>query len=195
MPTGKKAPPPSRPVIDPLNPIPGVRRIFRDWMEKKHLAKDFATQEKEANKAFQEIIESQIGSLAFTDDKGHQWIALEGEVDGYDSKNNPAKFNAIQRQRRVSLVVDEEAAHEILEPKKLLPEASKSYIQITDVDAALRALAKAGLLDGQHGVEVITNIDEDKLVALYFENKISQEEYNRIVTEKVSWALLPGRLA
>jgi hypothetical protein len=169
--------------------------LFSDWMSKKYLSKDFTAKEKESNKALQEIIEQQVGgNLAFTDDKGHQWLDLGAEIEGYDSKGAPAKFNAIQRQRRVSLVVDEEEAVKRLEKKDLLPEASTSYLQVHDVDKAIAVLAKAKLLDGET-FEVTTSISEDKITALYFEDKITKEDYEAIVTEKVTWALLPGTLS
>lgn len=192
MPRGSKTQ--ARPVIDPLNPLPGIRMLFRDWQTKKHLAKDFTSKEKESNKAIQEIIEEQAGALAFTDDRGHQWIDLGEEIEGWDSKGAPAKFNAIQRQRRVSLILDEDTAVAILEPKGLLAEASVSYLAVNDPEKAIAVLSQAGLIDG-HTFEVTTSISEEKVVALYFENKINQAEYEAIASEKVTWALLPGTLS
>lgn len=187
MPTGSKK---MRPVIDPLNPLPGIRTLFSEWMTRKNLAKDFAAKEKEANSALKQV----VAEHGFTDDKGHRWLDLEEEVEGWDSKGAPAKFNAIQCQRRVSLIIDEPVAMALLESRGLLPEASKSFIAITDPDAAMAALEQAGLLDGTHGVEVITSIEEAGLTALYFQGKITEAEYNEIVSEKETWALLPGTL-
>jgi len=168
-----------------------VRRWFADWQAKKHLAKDFAEKEKAANKSLQTVVEQ----LGFTDDKGHQWLDLGESLSGWDAKGNPTTYNALQRQRRVSLFLDEEAAVEILQAKGLLAEAVNTTIEITDPAVAIAALTAAGLLDGDHGVELVSSIAEDKVVDLYFSNKITEDDYHSIVTERISWALLPGNLA
>lgn len=188
MPRGIKT---MRPVIDPLAPLPGIRMLFSDWMTKKHLAKDFTAKEKEANKALSEI----VAEHGFADDKGHLWLDLGMEVEGYDAKGAPSKYNAIQRQRRVSLIVNEAEAIDLLGSRGLLGEASTSYVQITDPEAAIAALANAGLLDGSYGVEISTEIEESKISALYFQGKITKEEYDLIVTPKVTWALYPSTLS
>jgi hypothetical protein len=160
---------------------------------KKHLKKDFTDAEKEANDALKQIIEQSVGGVAFTDDKGHEWIDLGEEIEGWDAKGSPAKYNAIQRQRRVQPVVDEEEAIRLLEPKGLLQEASESYLKVNDVDKAIKVLARAGLIDGDT-FEVTTSVSEDKVVGLYFEDKITEAEYKAIITEKITYALLPGTL-
>lgn len=74
----------------------------------------------------QSAIKAELTELVDTqgtpDEKGHLWISLPEEVDGYTS---------LQRQRKVSQSLDEEVANSILEEKGL---AERCYRMVPVLD-------------------------------------------------------------
>jgi hypothetical protein len=164
--------------------------LAQNWLEIKQRAKEDAAEEKDLNKQLSELVAEQ----GQADQKGHVWLQLPGNVRGWDSKGNELLVNAIQRQRRVSLVMDEDAALEILSTKKLVDKCSESWVMVTDTDKAIEALKAAGLLDGESGIEVKTDLNEKLVGDLLFTKEITEEEYDEIFQQKVTWALLPGSI-
>jgi hypothetical protein len=157
------------------------------WLVAKREARQFSTAEKSLNERLSAVVEA----AGYTDDKGHLWYELPAEVIGWDTKGREERYNSIQRQRRVSMVMDEETAMTILERRGLLEECSHSYIEVTDTERAIEVLEAAGLLGPDTGIEIHTAVDEAAVRAAYFEEKIDQADYNAIFQERISWALLP----
>lgn len=166
-----------------------VRLQFQLWQVAKDAARRLAVEAAEGRDALMGAVEA----MGEPDDKGHVWLSLGTPIEGFDAKGKPKKYNALQRQRKVRAVMDEDVAIQVLEKHGILDECSKSFLQIRDTDAAIQALAAAGLLEG-HGIEVVTEVQEDAVRVAYFEGKITEAEYNDIITTQVSWALLPSDL-
>jgi hypothetical protein len=183
MPTGSKT-------KKPAAPSHSIVETAAAWLVSKREKRRFEDVEKELNKKLSAAVEAE-GS---TDEKGHVWFRLPDVITGWDKDGKEERFNALQRQRRVSVVLDGDAAIEILERHDLVEECSRSYLEVTDTERAIEVLEAAGLLAPGSGIEVRTVPDEDAIRGAFFEDKITQEEFDRIFTSKVTWALLPGRL-
>lgn len=131
-------------------------RITPDDFESQ--AKEYAFLKKQADffdkqmKALREKLFEHLDAAGEVDSKGHIFAEFSSPIEGYVS---------IQKTRRVKRVVNEEAAHEIIEAKGLQDELFKT-IQV---------------------------IDEDALMAALFSDKITEEELDEIYPEQVSWAL------
>ena len=94
-------------VIPPdRSPISGVLNKVREYIGLRSQIDDLTKQ--------QSILKTYLSNLVDEsgeeDDKGHLWLELEQEVDGYRS---------LQRQRRVSQRLDEEEAAALLKEKGL----------------------------------------------------------------------------
>lgn len=105
-------------------------------------------------------IQSDLSELVDTtgepDEKGNLWIHLPHEVDGY---------TALQRQRKVSQVLDQEVAENILKNKNLFERCYK-----------MQPVLK-----------------EDEVMAAHFEGLISEEEIDKMFPNKVTWAFVPKK--
>lgn len=157
-----------------------LRLRVHQWLEAKTLVKDFTKREKDLNKELSAVVET----LGTPDDRGHLWYELPEPIDG---------CNVLQRQRRVTVIMDDEAAIAILEAKGILEACSTSYLRVTDPNQAIAALEAAGLLEDS-GFEISTQVNDSDVSKAYFEGKITQAEYEEIFTDKISWALLPGNI-
>ncbi len=163
---------------------PRIVELAQRWQATKATRSRVAEQEDVLKKEINDFVEAE----GYEDDKGHQWFDLGTEVLGYDTKGKEMKFNALQRQKRVSLQMNEETAEAIAAEAGILDEVTKSYLQVTDPEMAIEALRAAGLLEGS-GIEILTSIDQDALVTAWFDDKITKEQYAQIFTEKVTFAL------
>lgn len=103
--------------------------------------------------------------MAFTeangepDEKGHLLhnLATAVEVGGQ-------RFKGFMRQRRVSQVFNEEAAHALC--------ASKGF-------------------DREDYITVTEYVDQDKVARLYAEDKITEAEFDALVEENITYAFVP----
>lgn len=169
--------------------LASLTKLVRTWQADKDAARRLSEQtEKERDQ-----ISAAVDSLGEPDDKGNIWLSLGEWVQGYDTKGVLKKFNALQRQRRKRVNLNEERAIDILERKNILDDYSRSYLAVTDPAKAIEALEAAGLLEG-HGIEVMTSVGEDEVRAAFFEDKISEDELNEILTVSYTWALYPDRM-
>lgn len=71
-----------------------------------------------------------VENAGYEDDKGHYWLEFDDEIDG---------VGALQRMRRVSNPLDEEAAQEILTSLGLWEECTEE-VRVVDQDAVMAAL-------------------------------------------------------
>ena len=108
----------------------------------------------------QSILKSELSELVDTigepDEKGHLWLRLPHEVDGY---------TALQRQRKVSQTLDEDAATNILKTKG-----------IYDRCFVMRPVLK-----------------EDEVMACLYEGLLTEEEIDEMFPKKVSYAFIPSK--
>ena len=174
---------PSEEQIDPAD----VSTIAAVWQSYKHQAAEMGKLEKEHNTQLSALVEE----LGEPDDKGHLWLTGIS-FPGWD-RGNKVSFNALQRQKRTGVFINQEEAVRVLERKGRLADASVSYLRVKDPEKALEVLDKAGLLDGDV-FETYTEVSEDKVRDLYYDAVIDEDEYNDIFQTRVTWALLPGRV-
>lgn len=126
------------------------------------------------------------------DDKGSLWLEFDEPVAG---------FEAICRQRRASVVLDESRAEEILTDAGIYDECTDVQITIDaeQMDLVLDVLRKAGIFDQVVTVNRILN--DDKIMQVYFAEKDSEEprltesDIEAMFTEKVTWAFVPKESA
>lgn len=90
------------------------------------------------------------------DEKGHYWIHFDAPIDG---------FEAIQRQRKVSVGSDEQEIEEILAAKGVRDRCFKM-------------------------VEVL---DEDEVMALRYEGVLTDEDLDRMFPKTITWAFVPKK--
>lgn len=90
------------------------------------------------------------------DDKGHRWISLEQEVDGYKS---------LQRQRKVSQSLDEDAAMKLLTEKGL---TERCYV-------------------------LLPVLKEDEVMACLYEGLLTEDEVDTMFPKKITWAFIPSK--
>ena len=187
MPTGPKTKADSERPPDPAT----VGALAGLWQTVKHQAAVQDAKAKEMNQKLSAL----VGELGEPDDKGHFW--LQGlQFKGWQNKNGvptEVTYSALQRQKRVSVNMDEEEAVRICEKKGRLEDVSISYVRLKDPVKAVEVLREAGLLD-EETFELVTEISVDKVRDLYYDEVISEEEYNDIFVEQVTWALLPSKI-
>lgn len=202
MPTGPKE---TRTDQVPPPDLETIAVVAGTWQTVKHQA---AVQEAKAKEMNQKL-SALVDELGEPDDKGHVW--LQGiEFLGWENKNGQptqVRYTALQRQKRTSVTMDDDEAARILgkktvDPKSpaaetwatdraLLDQCSINYIKVKDPVAAVELLRQAGLLDNET-FEVVTEISVDKVRDAYYDDLISEEEYEEIFQTNVTWALLPG---
>jgi hypothetical protein len=106
------------------------------------------------------VIQAELSDLVDTtgepDEKGSLWLHLPHEVDGY---------TALQRQRKVSQVLDQDEAESILKSK--------------------------GLFDRCYEMQPV--LKEDEVMAAHFEGLITEAEIDKMFPNKVSWAFVPKK--
>jgi hypothetical protein len=139
-------PPRVVPVVDPL-----IQK-FRDFISFKtridSLTKEQNVLKEELN---QYVIENGV-----EDDRGHINFELPEEVDG---------FRRLQRQRKVSLGLD--------------------------IDAAILILTKKGLAD--RCIKSIPTVAEDEVMAALYEGKLTEEDIDTMFPKRVTWAFIPKK--
>lgn len=108
----------------------------------------------------QSNLKTELSSLVDTegtpDEKGHLWLSLPEDVDGITS---------LQRQRRVSQKLDEEAAERILKKKGL---ADRCY-------------------------KMVPVVDESEIMSCLYEELLTEEEIDTMFPKSVSYAFLPSK--
>lgn len=90
------------------------------------------------------------------DDKGHVWLELPEPVEGYI---------AMQRQKRISQKLDEQAAEELLREKKLY---DRCY-------------------------QMMPVLVEDEVMACLYEGLLSEEEIDTMFPKNITWAFVPAK--
>ena len=103
-----------------------VESMFGQYIKIKGLADDTMQR---ANVIKAELNRA-VDALGKIDDRGHLWLDLTNEVDGY---------TALQRQKRVSQSLDEEQAERILTERGIRDRCLKT-VEILDEDAVMACL-------------------------------------------------------
>lgn len=125
---------------------------FRDFISFKTRIDSLTKQQ---NKLKEELSEYVIEN-GQEDDRGHIRVELPEEVDGYTS---------IQRQRRVSMGLD--------------------------MDAAILILTKKGL--AERCIKSVPTIAEDEVMAALYEGKLTEQDIDTMFPKKITWAFLPTK--
>lgn len=135
-----------------ISPVDPLIQKFRDFISFKTKIDSLT---KEQNKLKEELSEYVIEN-GQEDDRGHIRVELPEEVEGYTS---------IQRQRRVSMGLD--------------------------MDAAILILTKKGL--GERCIKSVPTIAEDEVMAALYEGKLTEEDIDAMFPKKITWAFLPTK--
>lgn len=146
---------------------------------------------KEVTKRSDELKKKLMGFLERAgkpDDKGSLWIEFDEPVAG---------FNAIKRERRAQVLLDEEKAEEILDERGVLEQCTDVDITIDaeQMPKVIAALKAAKIYD--EVVTVSARLSHDKIMAIYFSEKdkedplLSADDIDAMFTEKVTWAFVP----
>lgn len=121
--------------------------------------RDEETQVKKRKAVLNTYLSEQIDKFGDVDEvNGHRTLRLSSSVP-----IGGKEYVALQRQRRVSMVFDEEIAERILREHDIYEQAT----------------------------ETLVVLDQDKVYALHQEGKISDEEMDEILVEKETFALVP----
>jgi hypothetical protein len=142
-------------VIKPSREISAVDPLiqkFRDFISFKTRIDSLT---KEQNKVKEELVEYVIEN-GQEDDRGHVRVELPEEVEGYTS---------IQRQRRVSMGLD--------------------------MDAAILILTKKGL--AERCIKSVPTVAEDEVMAALYEGKLTEQDIDAMFPKKITWAFLPTK--
>lgn len=173
----------------PRNEVPLLGKV-QTWQILKWESAKQAARAKELNQQ----ISAEVDALGHEDDKGHIWYDLPRPVVGYDTEGNQMMVSRLQRQRRVSVTMDEEEAADILKAKGVFNDMATHWIRVTDPELAI-AILKVEHPDLTPDVlpdppEVSSVLSQDLVEAAYFEGIITKAEFDRIFTSNVSFALL-----
>jgi hypothetical protein len=122
------------------------------------------------------------------DEKGSLWLEFDEPIAGYD---------AIKREKRSSVHLNEDKAGDILAERGLYEECLDVDITIDadQLDRVLEVLKKAGIYD--QVVTVTERLSDDKIMQTYFAEKDSEEprltaaDIDAMFYEKVTWAFVP----
>lgn len=144
-------------------------------------------------------VEKRIGTLkkslmgmlerhGVADDKGSLWIEFEEPIAGYD---------AIKRERRAKVYLDEDKATRILKAAGVYEDCIDVDVTIPadQFDVVIQALKTAGLYD--QVVTVTERLSDDKIMQLFFADKdepeprITEDDIDAMFTEDVTWAFCP----
>lgn len=142
-------------VVKPSREISAVNPLvekFRDFIGYKTRIESLT---KEQNKLKEELTEFVIEN-GQEDDRGHVRVDLPEEVEGY---------TAIQRQRRVSMGLD--------------------------MDAAILILTKKGLAD--RCIKSVPTVAEDEVMAALYEGKLTEQDIDAMFPKKITWAFIPTK--
>ena len=131
------------------------RVAMRHWINADDAVKQFSSVKEEQRKALLDILQEQ----GTQDEAGHYWINWpEDPVEG--------RVKGIKAERRVSRVLNAEAAEEYLKKRKL-------YTKCT---------------------QTIVALDEDKILGLNFDGTITDADLEALYVVSESYAFVPQRV-
>lgn len=139
----------------PSRQISAVNPIVEKFREFVHYKSRIEILTKEQNVIKEELNEFVIEN-GVEDDRGHINFELPEEVDG---------FRRLQRQRKVSLGLD--------------------------MDAAILILTKKGLAD--RCIKSIPTVAEDEVMAALYEGKLTEQDIDAMFPKRISWAFIPKK--
>lgn len=135
--------------VSTINPI--VEK-FRNFVHYKTRIESLTKQQN----AIKEELNEYVIENGVEDDRGHINFELPEEVDGY---------RRLQRQRKVSMGLD--------------------------MDAAILILTKKGLAD--RCIKSIPTVAEDEVMAALYEGKLTEEDIDQMFPKKITWAFIPKK--
>lgn len=141
-------------VISPEEPelTSEITRDFKAFIALKREIDNLTKAQNEIKARLNKVVED----YGDPDDKGHVWFNLDTEIDGYV---------AMQRQRRVSQQLDDEAAQ--------------------------RILASKGLSDRCYVMQPV--LQEDEVMACLYEGTLTEDEVDEMFPKKITWAFVPSK--
>lgn len=142
-------------VAKPSREVSAVNPIVEKFRDFVHYKSRIDTLSKEQNLIKEELNQYVIEN-GVEDDRGHINFELPEEVDG---------FKRLQRQRKVSLGLD--------------------------MDAAILILTKKGL--AERCIRAVPTVAEDEVMAALYEGKLTEEDIDAMFPKKISWAFIPKK--
>jgi len=142
-------------VAKPSREVSAVNPIVEKFRDFVHYKSRIDTLSKEQNLIKEELNQYVIEN-GVEDDRGHINFELPEEVDG---------FKRLQRQRKVSLGLD--------------------------MDAAILILTKKGL--AERCIKAVPTVAEDEVMAALYEGKLTEEDIDAMFPKKISWAFIPKK--
>lgn len=166
-----------------LDPIPQVAPLLTEFGGHRKMSKELDARIKGLRDRLMAILERH----GKPDDKGSLWIEFDDPIAG---------FEAIKRERRASVVLNEDRAEEILTDAGVYDECTDVQITIDagQMDLVLDVLKKAGVYD--QVVTVVRVLNDDKIMQVYFADKdveeprIDETDLEAMFIEKVTWAFI-----
>jgi hypothetical protein len=117
------------------------------------------------------------------DEKGHVWVDLPAPIEFTDAKGRTVTYTSLKRERRVSPAnptPDADLAEDLLREKGLWLTA-KQEKAIKDLQVVLKF------------ARISVEVDTDAVAAAYFQDLLSEEEYEGILIEqKETFAFQPA---
>lgn len=132
-----------------IEPVDNTESMVREYKHLKIETDKLAKRQKELRDQLLEVITAD----GYEDDQGHMWFEFADAIDGVAS---------LQRQRRVSRVVNDDSANEVL--------------------------SAHGLWDTC--TELVRVVNEDRVMAALYDDKLTEDDVDRIYPPKVTYALV-----
>lgn len=132
-------------VPEPMN---SLEAQVREYKYLKDQIDALSTRQKQLREGLMEIVIEE----GYIDDQGHHWYEFEDAIDGVAS---------LQRQRRISRSLDEDAAEAVLKPLGL-------WEQCTEVRRV---------------------VDQDKVYEALYDGDLTEADIDAIFPAKTTWAL------
>jgi hypothetical protein len=126
-------------------------RYLSEYLRQKSVADQMADKVNDMKATLMSYVEAN----GYVDDKGHQWVDVEG-VDG---------VTQLKRERRASTFLD--------------------------LDVAREEMAKLGVLGRCMTIRISREFDEDKMLALAFDEEIPRVVVDKCYVERTSYAFKP----
>lgn len=165
------------------DPIDDVAPLLAEFGGHRKMSKELEARMKGLKDRLMAILERR----GKPDEKGSLWLEFDDPIAG---------FEAIKRERRASVLLDENKAEEILTNAGVYDECTDVQITIDaeQMDLVLDILQRAGVYDQVVTVERMLN--HDKIMQVYYAERdsdaprIDDSDIEAMFTEKVTWAFV-----
>lgn len=166
-----------------LSPIETARPLVQEFGGHRSMLKKLTKRSNELKETLMGLLEQ----FGVADDKGSLWFEFDEPIGGFD---------AIKRERRAQVLLNQETTEVILERAGLYDACVDVDITIdaTKQELVLDALRAAGIYD--EVVLVTHRLNDEKIMAAYFAEKekkkpkLTDADIDAMFDEKVTWAFV-----